>query len=110
MPRPFTAADVLQGKQATAGDFNGGVIDAGQSLDAPTSGGTCGIIFQIAGSPLDPPELWDDVIGAGTADTGRLVGIFLRADIPAGETEWEIRTLGGSSATAWVWRVEEWAN
>ena len=105
MVRAFTSGDVVQGKSGSAT----AVVDAGHSLDAATTAGHCGIIFEMAQTTLDTPAQWDLVIGAGSSDEFWQVGLCLRADLPAGESEWEIRSVG-ELATQWAWRAEEWSN
>jgi hypothetical protein len=98
--RGFSDADLIQSNGGTATAVS--TVDA--TVGAGTAEGNAGLIVVHAASVSNSPANWDPVV---TDTGGGLQKIFLRADLPAGESLW---TFTAAAAGSWLWTVGEWAN
>lgn len=105
--RAFSDADLIQGKDGTAGTSGAGVVDTALlTLDSPTTeGSTLLVVMKTSALTPDTGQGWDQNVAETTA-LGLMV--YSRADVPAGETSWTWTST--AAAQVWTWRIEEWAN
>src|ERR1043165_956166 len=97
--RAYSDADLIQ---SNTGTLNGATtIDV--TVPAGTTEGNAGLIVMYAAAVTVIPANWDPVIAA---PSGGLLKIYLRADLPAGETTWTFTAGGGAT----LWTSGEWGN
>jgi len=97
--RAYSDADLVQ---SNTGTLNGATT-INVTVPSGTTASDAGLIVMYAAAVTAIPDNWDPVI---SAPSGGLLAIYLRADLPAGETSWTFTAGGGAT----LWTAGEWAN